>query len=89
MFKKDFFLFGVVIGCVLPLLIAMATTFVNYKFLGNTAFDMYNNKPALMMSLVFNVILFRVFMVNLKKYNMGKGLLLVTLIFVFLIIIKP
>lgn len=88
MFKKDYFLLGVLIGCVLPLLIAIGTTFINFKFLDNPAFDMYNSKPALMMSLILNVILFRIFMVNMKKYQMGKGLLLVTIIFVFLIIVK-
>ena len=88
MFKKDFFLAGVLIGAVLPLIFAMGTTFVNIKFLNNPTFDIYNSKPALMLSMVFNIILFRIFMVNLKKYNMGKGLLLVTLIYMLLIIIK-
>jgi len=89
MFKKDYFLAGVIIGCLLPLLIAIGTTYVNKYILNNTTFDLYNSKPAMMMSLVFNVILFRILMVNLKKYKMGKGLLLVTILFIFFIIIKP
>jgi hypothetical protein len=88
MFKKDFFLLGVIIGAILPLLFAMGTTFVNIHFLNNPEFDMIKSKPTLMLSLVFNIILFRIFMVNLKKHNMGKGLLLVTLIYILLIIAK-
>ena len=88
MFKKDFFLAGVLIGAILPLLFAMGTTFVNIHFMNHPDFDIVNSKPALMMSLVFNIILFRVFMINFKKYQMGKGLLLVTIIFAFLVIIK-
>ncbi len=80
---------GVIMGCILPLLIAIGVTYVQKYLLGNTDFDMYNSKPAMMMSLIFNVILFRIFMVNMKKYKMGKGLLLVTILFVFFIIIKP
>lgn len=89
MLKKDYFAVGVIIGSLLPLLIAMGTTFVQLHFLNNPTFDMYNSKPALMMSLICNVIMFRVFMVNLKMHNTGKGLLLVTIVFVFLVIIKP
>jgi len=88
MLKKDFFLAGILIGAIMPLLVAMATTFVNIYFLNNPDFDIIKSGPALMMGLIPNVILFRIFMVNLKKYQMGKGILLATLVFVFLILMK-
>ena len=88
MIKKDFFLIGVLIGAILPLLFAMGTTFVNIHFLNNPGYDIVSSKPTMMISLVFNIILFRIFMINLKKYRMGKGLLLVTLIYILLIIAK-
>jgi len=88
MFKKDYFFAGVIIGAILPVIFAIGTTFVNFQFLNNPTFDIYNSKPALMLSLVFNVILFRIFMINLKKYSMGKGLLLVTIVYILLILVK-
>ncbi len=88
MFKKDFFLAGVLIGAILPLIFAMGATFVNIHFLDNPGYDIVNSKPTMMIGMVFNIILFRIFMVNLKTYRMGKGLLLVTLIYILLIIAK-
>ncbi|OPZ99690.1 MAG: hypothetical protein BWY70_00902 [Bacteroidetes bacterium ADurb.Bin408] len=89
MFKKDFFFAGAIIGIILPFIFAIGTELVQKKFMGNADFNILSSKPAMMLSFIFNVILFRVFMVNLKKYNMGKGLLLVTIILIFLVLIKP
>jgi len=89
MLKKDFFLAGVVIGCVLPLIIAAGITFVNLYFLGNTGYDIYYSKTSLILCFAPNVLLFRFLMVNFKKFQMGKGLLLVTILFIFLILMKP
>jgi len=89
MFKKDFFLAGVVIGIVLPLLFALGIVVVQTQLLGHAAFSILSSKPSMMLCFILNVLLFRVFMINLKKYNMGKGLLLVTIILIFLVLIKP
>lgn len=88
MLKKDYFLAGVLAGAIMPLIIAAGTTFVNLYLLNNPTFDIIKSRPALMLGLIPNVLLFRIFMINLKKYEMGKGILLATLIFVFLILMK-
>lgn len=89
MFKNDNFAIGVIIGSVIAVLIALGISVVQTQFIDNVPFEIINSKQALMFSLIPNVILFRVLMVNLKKIKMGRGLLLVTLIFIFLILIKP
>jgi len=88
MFKKDLMWVGIIIGALSPLLVSVLINFVNIKIIGNTQFDIMNSKPALMGSLVLNVLLFRVAMMNLKKYAIGKGLLLATIVYAFLIIIR-
>ncbi|MDD3877520.1 MAG: hypothetical protein PHT69_12945 [Bacteroidales bacterium] len=88
MFKKDYFFVGVVLGALLPLIISVIINVVYKMLLDKTDFDIMTSKPALMGCLILNILLFRVFMVNLKKYTMAKGLLLATLIFAFLILMK-
>ncbi len=89
MFKKDYFFAGVIIGIVVPFIFAVGTELVQKQFLHHAAFNILNSKPALMFCFIFNVILFRILMINLKKYNTGKGLLLITIILIFLVLIKP
>ncbi len=88
MFKKDHILLGVLVGAIAPFLVAIAVNFVNILFLDKPGYDIMQSKPALMGCLALNVILFRIFMINLKKYAIGKGVLLATLVFAFLIIIQ-
>jgi len=88
MFKKDFFLAGVLTGAILPVILSVLINLVNIWILGKPNFDILSSKPAMMGCLLLNVVMFRVLMMNLKKYAMAKGLLLATLLFAFLILIK-
>lgn len=88
MFKKDNILLGILIGAAMPVVVSIVVKAVNIFLLDNPEFDIMNSKPALMGCLAINVLLFRVFMVNIKKYAMGKGILLATLVFAFLILIQ-
>jgi len=88
MFKDFGFFWGTLIGGLLPLIIAVVISLIQIQYLGKLSYDIFNYKTALMGCLIGNIIMFRILMMNLKKYAMGKGLLLVTIIYAFIIIVR-
>jgi hypothetical protein len=91
MFRRDSIWFGLVLGSVLPAVFYLAVTLIGRLIEPGTimARPFQGYKPMLL-SLVVNLILIRVYFVNLKMDKSGRGILLATFIMglVFFIFFK-
>lgn len=84
-FNRDNFFFGALLGFIIP-----AIAFILIRFIvslsGNTTFlmRMPGEDPMQVFAIMFNLIPFRIYMVNRHMDNTGRGLLFSTFILVLL-----
>ncbi|MDP4268428.1 MAG: hypothetical protein Q8880_13475 [Bacteroidota bacterium] len=87
-FKKDNMLFGVAMGVLLPLI-----CYGIFSYLADIFEAKHNGTPIMqkstiqVVSVVLNVLTFRIYMINLKFDKTGKGILLATFVYAILFFI--
>jgi hypothetical protein len=88
MFKKDSFVFGIILGILAPFLfyIVLHLLFYFIDTLFNTG-KILQESNFQFLSLIANIFLIRVYFKNLKFEKTGKGLLIVTFAFIFFFMI--
>ena len=94
-FKKDNFLFGIILGLIAPLLGILLFKFVNfniYSFKAMIEFMLFNDPGykkltvALTLSLLLNALLFTIY-INSNKDKTAKGIFVLTVIYGLLVLI--
>lgn len=83
-FDKDRFVTGIILGLVSTSLLYFAMGF-GLDAVGNVPQWLSNPRTPFLIALIPNVFLFRYFMVNRKQDKIGRGLLLVLFVVVFLV----
>ena len=92
MFKRDSFIFGFLLGIVIPIL-AYAILYLGLALVELLlSRDLLNERPALkLISIAFNLLVLRYYFVTLKFEKTGKGILIITFAYaiVYFIIYSP
>ena len=83
MFKRDSFIFGLLLGIVIPIL-AYAILYFGLALVELLlSRDLLNERPALkLISIAFNLLVLRYYFITLKFEKTGKGMLIITFAFV-------
>jgi len=85
MLKKDHFVFGILIGLVIPVLLYALILLINYLLVNAAVTYIYlERKPHILISIAGNLLPIRYYFVNLKSDKTGRGILLVTFILIIL-----
>ena len=82
MYKIDNFLFGLVIGAIVPVIFIY---FFNYLFLSYFKAEVKED-TIYVLSVLFNFLIFRLYMINMNMDKTGRGILLSTFIHAFIYI---
>lgn len=82
-FKKDYFSFGLVIGSLLPTLLFFGLNFLFENYFEKVFIEL---NTIYVLSIVFNFLIFRYYMVNIEMEKTGRGVLLATFIHAFIYI---
>jgi heme A synthase len=83
---NDRFIFGVVVGVLSPLLVFGLIALVNYSlFTMGTVHHYLDLMTHILVSFTANVVLIRIFFVNLKFDKTGRGVLLITFLMVIVL----
>lgn len=90
MFKKDSFLFGIIIGLVLPLIIFGIFFLINKLLVNSFNFAEIKRNTVVLVSVFSNLLPIRLYFVNLKMDKTGRGILGITffLMILFFIFIR-
>jgi len=88
MFKKDSFVFGIILGILAPFLFYLTLHLLLYfiDILFNTG-KILQDSNLQFLSLIANIVLIRIYFKNLKLEKTGKGLLVITFAFLLFFII--
>ncbi len=89
MVKKDNWFFGIFIGIIVPAII-LGLLYLGFKFFG-TPYQkdiLLKTKNIPLISMFFNMIVFRYYMVNLKYDKTGRGILIMTIAYAILFFIN-
>jgi hypothetical protein len=86
--KKNSMPFGLMLGSLLPILIYFLLSSVNQINRGGETRDLFDENTLYVLSIFFNILPFRIYMVNLKFDNTGRGILLVTFIYAGLFVFQ-
>lgn len=79
--KKDSLIFGIIVGIVVPGIVYLILHFVNTMVKNGVSGRSYLTDPMVqIISLVFNLLLMRYYLINLKADKTGRGILLVTFV---------
>jgi len=84
MFKKDSFIFGFIIGIVVPTIAFGILQLVNYLLISHLNTQPIQDRTVFLISVFTNLVPIRIYFVNLKKDKTGRAVLLLT--FVLMII---
>jgi hypothetical protein len=85
MFKKDHFLLGVIIGLIMPVLIAALVFLINYLLVSAAITQVYLDRKAhYMMGIAGNLLPIRYYFVNVQFDRTGRGVVLVTFVLILL-----
>ncbi|MEZ5082749.1 MAG: hypothetical protein R2750_04795 [Bacteroidales bacterium] len=81
MFKKDHYLFGLLIGVMVPVILFLIIYVINYLlFIMSVAKFYLDLETHVLISLAGNLLPIRYYFVNLKFDKTGRGILLVTFV---------
>ncbi|PLX04267.1 MAG: hypothetical protein C0595_04035 [Marinilabiliales bacterium] len=88
-FKKDTYYLGSIVGIILPVIVYGLVYLIDMMYFNSFGKHMVAHMHYLyLLSVVGNILAFRYFYINAKKYKAGAGILLVTLIVVVLYFIN-
>jgi len=79
MFRVENFLFGLIIGSLLPLIFILG---LNVFFLDYLKADIKAD-TIYVLSVLFNFLIFRIYMINMEMEKTGRGILLATFCYAF------
>ena len=86
--KKNTLTFGLMLGSLVPVLIFLILSSVNQITRAGETKDLFDENTLYVLSIFFNILPFRIYMVNLKFDNTGRGILLVTFIYAGLFVFQ-
>lgn len=86
--KKDNFWFGLVLGIVVPVIVFTIVYFIDDQLgLMQKKRTVIKDSTKVLIAVFFNLILFRIYMVNWKMDKTGRGLLAMTFVWAIMYVI--
>ena len=87
-YRKDDLIFGIIAGILCPAIIYFSLYGLEWLIIHSFSIPRFlDYKKLVMLSLIFNILLFRYYMVKLKFDGTGRGILIVTVVIVLLFFI--
>ena len=86
--KKDSYVWGAIMGVILPLILFLIVSFISSQSSNGTT-PWLENQKLLMLSLIPNIILIRYYLVSLKADKTGRALLFSTSVILVFALFLP